>query len=146
MGQSDYPPYQNNNPYPQGGQAYPSSHYFPPPPNADYNQPRGNIEPQPEYAHAPYNPAEYASQPATQQPYDNQYAGYGEQYPADAYAGDQRYARDPHPDSGRRGRDPENVSAPPPSVEEYQQNPQNQQNQQHVQHERESQDGGGGAS
>lgn len=109
-----YPPYQNNDPYAQ--QAYPGSHYFPPPPNGDT---AGYVEPQPAYAHAQYNPADYAGQPAAQAPYDPQqpYGGYAEPYPDESHH--HNYARDAqYGDDGRRGRDPENVSAPTPVHDE----------------------------
>lgn len=125
MGYNDYP--QSNAPY--GGQpsTYPTSHYFPPPPtgeDAARNDPYG-AQPQ---TYPAYNPADYAGQPAQQHPpYDQgQYGGgeipYGESadpninqpYPGDAYAGDQRYGAEHEPSrrEGRRGRSPENVSAP----------------------------------
>ncbi|KXT04074.1 hypothetical protein AC578_4954 [Pseudocercospora eumusae] len=112
MGNS-YPPYQNQDPYAQ--QAYPGANYFPPPPNGETS---GYVEPQPAYAHAQYNPADYAGQPATQAPYDHQqaYGGYSEPYPGQShhsYAHDAQYG-----DEGRRGRDPENVSAPTPVNDE----------------------------
>ncbi|KAK1050734.1 hypothetical protein LTR74_016958 [Friedmanniomyces endolithicus] len=102
--------------------AYPSSSYFPPPPTDEYA--RGEPEPAP---YPQYNPADFA-QGGPQQPYHQSYGGYGESdatlgapHPNDTFAGDPRYAATPDAtpyDERNRGRNPENVSAPIPAVDE----------------------------
>ncbi|KAK0947029.1 hypothetical protein LTR29_001612 [Friedmanniomyces endolithicus] len=102
--------------------AYPSSTYFPPPPTDEYA--RGEPEPAP---YPQYNPADFA-QGGPQQPYHQSYGGYGESdatlgapHPNDTFAGDPRYGATPDAtqyDERNRGRNPENVSAPIPAVDE----------------------------
>lgn len=116
------PPQQDAGYPPQ--QAYPSSNYFPPPPTGDHayaQQPYPQQQQQ--QAYPAYNPADWAQSGGQQNPYDNTRGAYGDSdanlgapYANDTFAGDPRYAPDEHPptprDERRRGRDPENVSAP----------------------------------
>lgn len=116
------PPEQGYN-YGNNDQQYPGGHYFPPPPTGEHARADPGAEQQSPYP--AYNPADYAQGPNQNQPYGDQ-AQYGNSepnlgapYPNDTYAGDQRYGGDHDAHGGeRRGRDPENVSAP--SVSSYQ--------------------------
>ncbi|KAF2174156.1 hypothetical protein M409DRAFT_49023 [Zasmidium cellare ATCC 36951] len=110
MVDNGYPPYQPNQAY--GQQQYPSSNYFPPPPTGD------NAQYPEQQSYPTYNPADYANQPPTQQPYDASHGAYGhsdanlgQPYPGDTFAGDTRYGAQDH-GRGRGRPDPENVSPP----------------------------------
>ncbi|KAH9845917.1 serine/arginine-rich splicing factor 4-like [Teratosphaeria destructans] len=145
-----YLPYEQTPQYdqPYGGQQqqYPSGNYFPPPPTGEHVSAQQPYPEQQQYQ--PYNPADYAQDGPSQQPYSQTYGQYGESdanlgapQAHETYAGDHRGYGDVDPTAAPhdgRGRNPENVSAPTASVVEDHQAPTGEYQQQH-----ESQDADG---
>ena len=106
-------------------QQYPGGNYFPPPPTDDFARAEALPAPAGQLPYAAYNPADYGpgvhnqSYPQSYGAYDSE-ANLGAPYPGgETFAGDPRYGNatptPAHAHEGRRGREPDDVSAPPPS-------------------------------
>ncbi|KAK5137149.1 hypothetical protein LTR08_000654 [Meristemomyces frigidus] len=117
------PPQQPAASYDTRPQQYPGGNYFPPPPTDDSGRAETHPAPAGEIPYPAYNPADYAPG-AHNQPYPQSYGAYdseanlGAPYPGgETFAGDPRYGNatptPAHAQEGRRGREPDDVSAPP---------------------------------